>query len=658
MPDRVVPIHYLRDNMRDWTPAHVAFFDTESRITADDKGETHRLRCWAARAIDRRPLKNQLPRDAEYHGTTSASLASWVGDIAKGRSAVWVFAHNLTYDLTSSSLLRLLVKDGWQVGHATMGGKSCWVRLTRRSSTVTFVDSWTWLPTDLGEVGNAVGILKPVLPTQDADAAEWLARCKADVDILAAGMCQLMAWFDRHKLGNWAPTGAATGWNTYRHRESTTAVTIHPEPEVIAEDRRYVNGGRRAVWQLGRQTAGPYVELDIAGAYPTIAASFPLPRQHRAPFESMPLDAWQIDSDRWSPVARCRIRTSAPSVAVKWSGATFYPVGEFWADLTGPEIREARDLGTLVEIGPGRIHQMGYSMRGWAQWVLETVNGDTPQTPPVAQIAAKHWSRSTIGKWASHAFVTTELGRSPNFGWGYEDAWDHNRNCRASVQDIAGKRFVVSAGGDPENAYPVVFAWVEAHVRVALNRVIECIGEGALLTANTDGMIAASRIVGTAASGGSVIAPEGLKGAARLDWVIARCNERIDPLRLRIKGSVGHVTVLGPQHVQIGRRRAFSGIPAGAVEIEANRYEFQTWPGMTRQLQSGMRDGYRRDIRRVRIAGPYPSGWVLESGRVRPVEMTIDAAGNNQVVPFYQSRWAALAERAAPEQRRELARLA
>lgn len=652
-----MPIHYLRDNAREWTPAHVAFFDTEARIVADDKGETHTLRCWSARAVDRRPLKGRECRDATYNGTSAVSLANWVGEIVKGRSALWIFAHNLTYDLTTSGLPRLLTKQGWQIGHATMGGKSCWMRLSRRSSTITLVDSWTWLPTDLAEIGNAVGIVKPVLPTQDASAAEWLARCAADVDILTAGMLDLMAWFDTHKLGNFAPTGAATGWNTYRHHAATTAVTIHPEPAVIAEDRRYVNGGRRAVWQLGRQNAGPFVELDISAAYPTIAANFPLPKQHRAPFASLPLDAWQIDSERWSPVARCRIRTTTPCVAVKWSGATFYPVGEFWADLTGPDIREARDTGRLIEIGPGRMHQMGRSMAGWSRWVLDTVAGDIPRTPEVAKIAAKHWSRSTIGKWASHAFVTTELGHAPDGGWGYEDAWDHNRNCRASVQDIAGQRFIVSAGGDPENAYPVVFAWVEAHVRVALTRVIECIGEGALLTANTDGMIAAQRIIGTPRAGGLLIAPESVRGAARTAWVIAECNKRIAPLSLRVKGTAGSVTVLGPQHVRIGRRRAFSGIPAGAEEVIPDTYQFSTWPGMSRQLQGGMRGGYRRDLRTVRIAGPFPSGWVLTDGRVRPVEMMINAAGENEVVPFRKSRWAAIAEVAAPVQRRELAPL-
>lgn len=658
MPGRVVPVHYLRENAREWTPASVAFIDTEARITRDATGESHRLRCWAGRAVDRRSGKRVKVRDVRGHGTSQVELTRWVGEMSRGRSSLWVFAHNLTYDLATSGLLRGMVRDGWVVSHATMGGKSCWLRLARKSTTVTLVDSFTWLPVDLGRIALAVGMEKLPLPHNESDADEWLARCIVDVDILAAGMLDLMDWHDANRLGNWAPTGAATGWNTYRHREALSPVVIHPDPDVVAEDRRYVTGGRRAVWQLGRQTSGPFLELDIAAAYPTVSANHPLPRQHRAAFASLPLDAWQIDSDRWGPVARCRIRTATPCVPVRWSGATFYPVGDFWADLTGPDIRAARDNGQLMEIGPGRMHQLGYSMAPWSKWVLDITNNAIPDTPEVAQIAAKHWSRSTLGKWASHAFLTTELGRSPNDGWGYEDAWDHARNCRASVQDVAGRRFVVSAGGDPENAYPVVFAWVEAHTRVALNTVVSLIGEGALLTANTDGMIASQQVMGTRAAGGTLIAPDRLKGRRRADWVIDRCNEALSPLRLRVKGSSGVVDVLGPQHIQVGERRAFSGVPAKAEQIGDRLYKFTTWPGMTRQLAGGMRDGYRRDDRTVRLTGPYPSGWVLTDGRVRPVEMTLGDDGSNVMLPWAQTRWAALAEQLADVQRRELSPLA
>lgn len=654
MPRREVPVHHLRENAREWSPARCVFFDTETHSRPTPTGTVDTLRLWTARTVDRKPSSGGKDRTSVERGLTAATLADYLEWTANDNRSPWVYAHNLGFDLTVTALPRVLARRGWHVTSATMGGKSVNMRLAKDRRGMTLVDSWTWLPVALDEIGNSLGIDKLPLPTPDATEAEWFARCERDTDILTEAMIGLMDWWDRAKLGNWSVTGASTGWNAYRHNPNTPPVTIHPEPIIVAEDRRYVNGGRRATWLLGKQTAGPYVELDIEAAYPTVALNFPLPKHHRAPFASKPVDTWEVGSERWGLAARCLIRTTEPCVPVKWKGTTFYPVGEFWADLVGPDIAEARDNGRLLRIGPGRVHQLSYHMRPWARWVLATAKGQTPGAPPVAAIAAKHWSRSTIGKWASRAWVTTELGPAPDSGWSYSDAWDSTNQCRAAVQDIDGRRFIVSAGGDPENAYPAVFAWVESHVRVALNRVITVVGEGALLSANTDGMVAAAHLLCTPESGGSQIAPAGLRGSGRVTWALDAANATLGPLNLRQKGSSGTVTVLGPQHVQVGPQRRFSGIPSGAEVIAPETYQWHTWPGFASQLADGMHGEYRRDRRTVKVTGPFPSGWALDDGRVRPVEMTTDAAGRNVMMPFTSTRWAAIGERPAPVQRREL----
>jgi hypothetical protein len=657
MASRDVPVHRLSGNAREWTPGTVGFFDTETRAAVDDRGETHHLRLWSARTVDRRAPKRHSPRDVVTRGTTAADLVAWVTASMRSRRSMWVFAHNLTFDLATTALLRHLTDDGWRVTSATLGGKSCWAKLSKGKQSLTLADSWTYLPVDLGRIGLAVGQPKMPLPAGDDTDAAWQARCDTDVAILAEGMLDFLAWFDDAKLGNLSTTGATTGWNVYRHRADTRPVVIHPEPAVIAEDRTYVHGGRRATWRLGRLTDGPFVELDIHAAYPTVAAHYPLPQQHRATFTSLDLDDYKLSSDRWGVVAECVIRTLTPTVPVKWSGATFYPVGQFRARLCGPDIQAALAARTLISVGPGRTHQLSHSMSPWAHWVLDVMAGNVPNTPEVAQVAAKHWSRSTIGKWAAHSFDTTQLGPSPGSGWGYEDAYDHDNQCRASIQDLAGQRSLISAGGDPENAYPVIFAWVESHIRVALARAVDMIGEGALVTANTDGLIATQRLVGSLEAGGSVVAPDGVRGKARLDFVVERINAAIAPLVLRVKSSAGHVDVKGPQHVVLGKQRTMSGIPRSADQVGPDTFQFLTWPGMSRQLAAGMDGTYRRDQRNVTIAGPFPSGWVLDDGTVKAPEMTTDASGGNVMLPWCQTRWAAAGFHLGPVQRPELGAL-
>lgn len=652
-----VPVHYLTENKREWSPGAVIFFDTESRRVVHPGGETHRLRLWTARAVDRRPVRGKAQRNVAEQGFTPGDLADAVCDLTKGRKSVWLFAHNLSFDLSVSMLPKMLVDRGWTITAQTLGGKSPWLRLNRKGTTLAICDTWSWLPVSVAELGQAVGIPKPPLPTDDDTDEAWFTRCQADTDIIARAMCDLMDWWDAKRLGNWTTTGPATGWNAYRHNAETRQVVIHPDPEIVAEDRAYVHGGRRVTWSLGDHRAGPYLELDIERAYPTVAAHFPLPHQHGARFESLPLDHVNLDHPRWSVVARCLIRTRTPSVPVRWQGKIYYPVGEFWANLAGPDIVEARRNGQLLRIGPGRTHQLSYSMRPWAAWALDTISGRWKRDPAVARIAVKHWSRTTIGKWAAHGYTAEPWGQAPDSGWGFEDAWDHNSQCHAAVQDVAGQRWFVAANGDPENAYPVIFAWVESHVRVALNRAVDMIGDGALLSGNTDGLIASQSIMGTAAAGGSVLAPVGLAGRARADYVIAAVNAAIAPFTLRVKTSAGRVTVTGPQHVRFGDRLSMSGVPAKADEIAPNTFQFTTWPKLSSQLARGMDGTYERTVRTVRMATTHPSGWVLTDGRVVAAEMTTDAAGNNVMLPWLETRWSALGLVPADEQRPDLAKL-
>ena len=365
---RPVPVHYLRANEREYTPAACIFLDTET--WTDDSGpeQVERLRLWVATYTDRRATKGRQLRNVTAWGATAWQLAEWVDQVTKGRGSVWLYAHNLAFDLTTTRLPLELGHRGWRISDASIGGQAPWLRMAKSDRALAITDSWGWLPVALDQVAVAVGRDKPPLPAQDDDQTAWLARCGADVDILGRAVLGLMDWWDDQRLGNWSISGAATGWNAYRHTPTTSKVVIDPDPAKVARDRLYVHGGRRGVWRIGEHRAGPFLELDLTAAYPTTAAECPLPRGRAWTFTDLPLDHPNLSSDRWGVTATCRIRSDLARWPVRANDATWYPVGDFWADLAGPDIREAIELGALVAIGQGEVHQLGRNMRPWARW--------------------------------------------------------------------------------------------------------------------------------------------------------------------------------------------------------------------------------------------------------------------------------------------------
>jgi hypothetical protein len=637
---REVQTHYVKPNERNWSPSSLIFLDTETETATDGETEIETLRLWCARYTDRKRVKKTEPRHVTGWGHDSTSLAAWVDHQTRNRETVWLYAHNLGFDLTTTRLPVHLVQLGWTVTDASVGGKAPWMRLAKGRRILTMLDSWSWLPASLDVVGEAVRVSKPPLPKDGHAEHVWRARCGSDVDILATAILDLMAWWDRDKLGNWTISGAGCGWNAYRHRPTSSKVTVDASPEGIAADRLTVHGGRRGTWSIGEHRAGPFLELDFAAAYPQIAAECPLPIKRSWRFTSLPLDHPNLSSDRWGVSAHCRVRTDTAHWPVRVGGSTWYPVGEYWADLAGPDITEALRLGELLEIGPGYTHKLGRNMNPWGRWVLAVQRGELPDTPAVAKIAAKSWGRSVIGKWAARSFERTRLGTAPTYGWGFEEGWDVKSGTRGGYLDLAGQRWWIAASASPDDCYPAVLAWVESEVRVRLNRAIDAIGQGAILQCDTDGMIVAVRTIGTKAARGTLVAPEGLGGAARVRWVLDHLADDVAPLTLRIKNQASHVTVIGPQHVQVDAQRKFSGMPKDSKRGADGKYRARIWPSLRWQMEHGSTAGYVRPLRTTTITGPYPTGWILQDRTVVPVETSVRPDGATVITPWHLTRYA------------------
>lgn len=648
------PVHYLRPNHAEWSPPAVIFLDTETRVLPGAEPETLALRCWAAHYVDRRLSRGAAWRCEWGTGETAAQLVAWIDTVTRGRSTVWLYCHNLSFDLVTTRLPLEMVRDGWTVTDASIGGKAPWLRLARGKKRVTVVDSWSWLPGPLADLAARAGLDKPPLPDDNDGLDVWLQRCTADVAILESAMLELMDWWDRNQLGRWNLTGASTGWNAFRHTRAGERIVVDTDPEPVAADRAAYHGGRRGTWFIGEHRAGPYFELDFTAAYPTVAAELPLPIARARRFDSLPTDSPLVHSDRWGIVARVRIRTDVPRWPCRVGKRTWYPVGEFWADLAGPDIAAAAELGALVEIGPGGVHRLGRAMTPWARWCLDVQNGEHPDAPPTARFAAKHWGRSVIGKWAARGFDKIELGGAPTLGWGHEEVWHHDLNVHGNMVDLGGRRWLVIESGDNDNAYPAVPAYVEAHVRTRLNRVIDALGPGCVLQCDTDGLIVAGRTVGTRAARGSFAYPPDMPTPGRLARVLESVAPLVAPLTLRVKSRADHVKILGPQHLMFGEQRRLSGIPASATEQPGGSFLVKQWPKLSWQMRHGSAAGYVRPERRPTIRGSHPTGWVLADGAVVPVEARIGRDGTNTIVGWESSSYARAGLRAGAQQHREL----
>lgn len=693
-------VHYLTSNDTTWTPPAVVSLDTETRII-QDYPEVQELRCWHVRADYRMGARKLAGEHVEGGGTLATDLAGRLSKWAGHWAETWVYAHNLSFDLTVTRLPLLLQKYGWQVTDMALDGASPWLVLNDGGRKMILADSHAIWPVKLEEIGHALSIVKPPLPEGDS-LDDWVQRCAADTLILHTALLTLMNYHDQHQLGRWAITGASTGWNTMRHlqgartskraRQARTSqglpgvdpaaqpIIIDPSAEAIAQDREAIYGGRRQTWYHGQLPAGEFLEIDFHRAYQTVMAEFALPRKRGRTFTSLPLDSRLVDDPchQWGIVAECEISTDRPrwpcritldptnvadtppdditGMPTDTRTRVFYPVGRFRTVLAGPDIAEARRLGCLVSIGAGQVHQLGRAMRPWATWSLAAQ--DNPDTPPVVTLALKHQGRAVAGKWAARSWTKTMIGLSTTYGWSYEDTWVNQAGTRGAIIDMGGTKFLSVPDKDSDNAYPAVLAWIEAYTRVMLGRALDAFGAAVTVQCDTDGMIIDARTItaGTQHPGDTQTS-RGIDARA-IAAALSSVNQLTVPLVLRAKTTYRTITVTGPQHLTLDGKNRWSGIPASATRLGDGSYQAWTWPKLAWQMGNGDPRGYTRIVQTYRLAASYAPGWLLANGHVAAPETRLDDQRRTVLVPYSESRYAAQGLSLARHQPASLAALA
>lgn len=642
-------IHYLRANKGERSPHRLLIADTEARTEPGETRELQILRLWAARLVNRHGREGREGRTVDYSGDGAAGLVDTIEAAARTTETLWVFTHNLSYDLVLTRLPLLMLGRGWELGRHNLASEAPWALLKRGSKSVRLADSWSWLPVAVKSLGLALGRAKPELPHEDETEAVWLARCQADLAITAEAVERLMDEWDTRRLGWWSITGPATGWNSMLHMgpEPTRrnhdgpleqgpegpegkrhkSPVINPDAEARAFERQALYSGRRDLWRRGKVPGGPFVDLDFRSAHLAACASYLLPAKRAVRFEGLALEDWHLHAAETSVIAECVVATETPRYPLRWRNAVLHPVGTFSTVLAGPELAEAASRGELVSVGAGYSYRLSAHMQTWAHWALGILAATPPAVEPMLQVAVKGWSRTVPGRWAMVTSRDIRKGRNPLGGWSMEPLMVGSPPRPGSIVRIGDEWTESVKDQEADDSFPAVLAFIQSWVRVLLNRAIDRMGPGAVLQCNTDSLLVyAERLLELGAERAER-ERDVPSWSYRLDLGAGELSAAVAPLVARIKTVAERVEIGSPQHLRLDDTRRYAGVPGSAVETSPETFTFWTWPKMAGQMERGDPRGYIREVRTVRLGGLTVNRWAYLDGCCEPVRAGLDAAG-------------------------------
>jgi hypothetical protein len=646
---RAPRIHNLGPNARESSPRQVIVIDTETYAREVGDDEHHHMHTWCAMTVRRGTQHPSRPRTEHADGVTPEQLAAWLEGQVKSDPPVWVYMHNLSFDLSTTRLPLYLAEHGWSVTSHNLASDAPWAVLRKGSKTIRLADSYSMLPVSVAAIAARMGMVKPPLPTREDSHETWVARGRADVEIVMAALVELMDWWDTHRLGHWSITGPRTGFNAMRHRCVARAgydpavqqvgpgspwaqlgdghVVIDPDPEARAFERDTLYQGRREAYRLGRLERGMYTEVDMRRAHLTVARTQRLPHRRGVGFDHLPYDTPFLDGRSLSVIARCRLRTEEARYPVRTRYGIIHPVGEFETVLAGPEIEIARDRGHLVTIGSGYYYHLSYHMQPWAIWAEQVMADVSGAHPEAAKIAVKGWTRSVPGTWAARTSRTLATGTSPVTGWYAEPGFLLSTGAPCTTVHLAGVMQMIVRDVESDDSFPAVLSFIQAHTRIALNRIMDAIPDYRVVTCSTDSIL----IDGSGWNPGEKTTKRRgeLAGAAQADapGLLAYLAPAAGEHTLVVKGTAADVRVLSPQHVRMDGKIKYSGIAAGATETQRDTFTFHTWPKLGTQMTITDQDVFVRQRREVNLAAITVPRWTYECGCTQAPRMHADQPG-------------------------------
>lgn len=355
--------HLLRGNSRSSMPSRLLFVDTETRRLNTDTEATswdHVIRCWSATSV--RLSRDGTYTSRHYCGSSAESFWELLYSLADNKHPLWVFAHNIEFDLRALSFADELDagRIDWQssVPHSDDDGnvntKTNWqglvvldgpptiieTRVVGTKRKVVFADTLNYWRCSLADLGDSVELPKLPMPTDDASNSTWIDYCDRDVAIITRAVLQLLDLIRTHDLGNVRYTAAAQGLQAFRHRFMRHKILVHCDEHALRLERDAYYGGRVSIFRAGKIT-GPIYVLDVQSFYPSIMQHRLMPRYLAVYHDNYTIDSLRYLLTNRYCIAKVTIDSNDQVYPVRLGRNTIMANGKFTTVLHSPELFRA-----------------------------------------------------------------------------------------------------------------------------------------------------------------------------------------------------------------------------------------------------------------------------------------------------------------------------
>lgn len=621
----------LKPNHGTATPSNLLFFDTETDEYIDpDRPNVKllRLRLWCAEHVIYR--KGREPVRKQYEGFSHDSLWELIEECQRTRDPLWVFAHNLAFDLTTSEFWDLLERGEYTVGpvggngtdprvrgkrpfkgYLVLEGKPTFATLLGRKGKVHFVDTLNYFQCSLHHLGLSVKLRKFDMPSFDEVDETWFKYCMRDVEIISLAMTGLIREWRDGNCGVWGKTAASLAMNSYRHISVTdqwerNAPVIHVAKDEDCEDveKQSYYGGRIEPFFIGKMT-GPIYHLDVNSLYPSVMARNRYPVKRIGHLRDIPLARLENECSKHLVTAVVDILSEDDTYPYRIDGKIWRPTGFYTTTLATPEILHAIRYGNIKRVHSATIYSSGDVFTEWVDhWFgIKLAASQLGEAGIARRNVAKMILNSLSGKWAQTGKKwKTVTDRKCRVKWGAWTEFNADTGTAIECRGVGGIRQERWAADPPSHYFPAISAHITSYGRERMRDLMNLCPPRSILYTATDSLICTSD------------AKDALEANGEIH------SEQLG--KLSIRGCHTEAEVAGPNWYRLDETWTRSGNHGRGKADKDGRWYYEHWSSVADVISHRPDGTIRVTAIPLRAVTPKLCGVLQPDGWIRPVRLS------------------------------------
>ncbi|MEM3077843.1 MAG: DNA polymerase [Candidatus Nitrosotenuis sp.] len=569
-------------------PTNLLFFDTETQAHRDDKDQTveyHRL--WFGYALAYRREKQHHTREMSIFFDTSDQFWEFLISRLDKERPLWVFAHNIPFDLTIVNAWLSGDNYGISVDLPILDDPPIIIACHHDCGKMVFVDTFNYWKSSVSEIGESLGIPKLTMPTHKILDDEWRNYCKMDVTIISSAIDRLLKWLEDNSLGSLRYTTPSIAMNIFKTKFlKPNTIEVHNNNKALKLEREAYHGGLVMPYKIG-YIKGPIYKYDVNSLYPYMMKNL-YPVRLIEQYSRITPDLLLKKMEHLGAVSNVTIHSDDYPYPVVWQSKLIEAVGTFTIPLCGAELLHALEHGHVKSCGLTFVYRMEDIFTEYVEYFWNLRKQYKQSKDKVNELFCKLMLNSLYGKFGQQSHIWYDLTYNTLAaiyameGLVIPDCYETEDSIPTwtigvhywrplgfpydlTIRVLPNNRQVKVPAGEHRESCPIISAYVTSYARSYMRTLREIAGRNNVYYTDTDSLF---------------VNEEGSQRLKSDGWVDDKTLGS-----LKLEGIEDSVIINGPKDYKFGQVITIKGIRKNATQIGDNTFQQVQFEGLKSVLK-------------------------------------------------------------------------